>query len=77
MFRFTGNKNFLPPLVENSGDALFLGYPYGLIAVDKFARISNEEKKNLRMNILLKAENKEIAEYLSTTDAHGILDNMG
>ena len=77
VFRFTGNRDFLPHLVENSKDAIFLGYPYGLISADRLARVSNEEKKNLRMNILLKAENKEIAEYLSTTDAHDILDNLG
>ena len=77
IFRYTGKKEFLSPLTENSTDALFLGYPYGLIAVDRLARVSNEEKKSLKMNILLKAENKEIAEYLSTTNAHDILDNLG
>ncbi|HLD80326.1 MAG TPA: hypothetical protein VJA18_07245 [Candidatus Nanoarchaeia archaeon] len=76
VFRFTGNKDALPALVENSNDALFLGYPYGLIAVDKFARVSNEEKKALRMKVLLQAENKEIAEYLFATNAHDILDNL-
>lgn len=77
IFRFIGNRNFLPYLVENSKDALFLGYPYGLIAVDKSARVSNEERKSLKMNFLLKAENREIAEYLSATNAHDILDNLG
>jgi len=76
IFRFTGNRNVLPSLMENSKDAVFLGYPYGLIAVDKFVRVSNEEKKSLRMNILLKAENKDIAEYLSTINAHDILDSI-
>ena len=28
------------------------------------------------MNFLLKADNREIAEYLSATDAHDILDNF-
>lgn len=77
IFRFTGNKDFLPHLMENSKDALFFGYPYGLIAVDKFARVSNEEKKSSRMNFLLKAENKDILEYLSAANAHDILDNLG
>ena len=77
VFRFTGNRDFLPYLMENSQDALFLGYPYGLIVADKFARVSHEEKKSLKMNFLLKADNREIAEYLSTTDAHDILDNLG
>jgi hypothetical protein len=77
IFRFEGDKEALPLLVKNSSDPLFLGYPYGLIFVDKFARVSNSEKKSLRMNFLLKAENKELAEYLSTTNAHDILDNLG
>ena len=77
IFRFTGNKDFLPYLAENSTDALFLGYPYGLIAADRSARVSNEEKRSLKMSFLLKAENREIAEYLSATDAHDILDNLG
>lgn len=77
VFRFTGSQEFLPFLAENSTDALFLGYPYGLIAADQFARVSNEEKKSLRMNFLLKSENREIAEYLSATNAHDILDNLG
>lgn len=77
VFRFTGEKEFISLLVKNSTDALFLGYPYGLIAVDGFARVSNEEKKNMRMNILLKAENRDLLEYLSTTNAHDILDNLG
>lgn len=77
VFRFTGNKDFLPVLAQNSNDAIFLGYPYGLIAVDRSARVSNEEKRSLKMNFLLKAENREIAEYLTVTNAHDILDNLG
>lgn len=77
VFRFTGNKDSLPLLKENSTDALFLGYPYGLIAADRLARVSNEEKKSLKMSFLLLAENKEIAEYLSASNAHDILDNFG
>ncbi len=76
VFRYTGKKEFLHLLATNSNDALFLGYPYGLIAADKFARVSNEEKMSLKMKIILNAENKDIAEYLSTTNAHDILDNL-
>jgi len=77
IFRFEGNQKVLPFLINNSNDALFLGYPYGLILVDQFARVSNEEKNSLKMNFLLKAENKEIAEYLNSSNAHDILDNLG
>lgn len=77
IFRFEGNLEILSYLIDNSCDALFLGYPYGLIFVDKMARVSNDEKKDLKINFLLRKENKEIAEYLSSTDAHEILDNLG
>ena len=77
VFRFEGNAGVLPHLVHNSRDALFLGYPYGLIVADQLARVSNEEKKSLRMNFLLRKENKEILEYLNATNAHEILDGMG
>jgi len=76
VFRFDGNPEILSLLINNSQDALFLGYPYGLILADQFARVSNEEKNALRMNFLLKAENKEILEYLSSSNAHEILDNL-
>lgn len=77
VFRFEGNPEILPYLIQNSKDALFLGYPYGLIFADKMARVSNDEKKSLQINFLLRKENQEIAEYLSTSDAHEILDGLG
>ncbi len=77
VFRFEGNREVLSNLVNNSTDALFLGYPYGLIFVDKIARVSNSEKNSLRMNFLLRKENQEIVDYLSTSNAHEILDNLG
>jgi len=77
VFRFEGNKEVLPYLLEQSQDALFLGYPYGLILADQMARVSNMEKKSLRMSFLLKAENKEIVEYLNAGNAHEILDSLG
>ncbi len=75
-FRFTGNPDVLPLLAENSRDAVFLGYPYGLVLIDKLARVSNEEKSMLRHQLLLRQENKDIVEYLSTMDAHEILDSL-
>lgn len=77
VFRFDGNKEALSILMQNSHDAIFLGYPYGLIHTDKFARVSNEEKSALRMQFLLRKENKEILDYLSTSDAHEVLDKLG
>jgi hypothetical protein len=77
VFRFDGNKEVLPLLAANSHDAIFLGYPYGLIHTDKFARVSNEERNALRMQFLLRKENKEIMDYLSTSNAHEVLDKLG
>lgn len=77
VFRFEGDIGALPLLVKNSKDSLFLGYPYGLIFADKFARISNEEKNSLKTSFLLRVENKEIVSYLNSTNAHEILDNLG
>ena len=76
VFRFEGNKEILPLLLENSSDALFLGYPYGLIFADKVARVSDEEKQALRMKFLLCKENREIVDYLQATNAHSILDKF-
>lgn len=76
-FRFEGNVEILPLLVEQSQDAVFIGYPYGLILADKLARVSNEERNALRFNFLLRKENKEIMDYLQATNAHEILDKMG
>ena len=76
VFRFEGNKEVLPYLIQNSKDALFLGYPYGLLHVDRMARVSNMEKQSLMMRFLLKAENKEISDYLQTLNAHSILDSI-
>jgi len=77
VFRFEGDCSILPYLVCNSNDVLFLGYPYGLILADKLARVGNREKDSLKMKFLLNSENKEIANYLNTSNAHSILDNLG
>ncbi len=77
IFRYEGTPEILPHLLHQSCDATFLGYPYGLILADKLARVSNEEKRVLQARFLLDKENKDILEYLFTTDAHGILDQNG
>ena len=77
VFRFEGNVEMLGLLVENSCDALFLGYPYGLIVADKMARVSNAERDGLRMKLLLREENREFVDYLNAVNAHDILDRLG
>ncbi len=77
VFRFEGNREMLSLLVENSCDALFLGYPYGLIVADKMARVSNAERDGLKMKLLLREENREFVDYLTAVNAHDILDRLG
>jgi len=76
VFRFEGSNDILSYLTENCKDSIFLGYPYGLIFVDQLARISNAEKRSLMMKFLLKKENKELANYLNSVNAHSILDKL-
>lgn len=65
-------------LKNNSRDAVFLGYPYGLIEADKFARISNKEKDYLKTIFLTKLgkNNEKISQYLNTLNTHNILDSI-
>ncbi len=77
VFRFEGDKEILPFLAGHCHDALFPGYPYGLILADKLARVSNSEKSSLKMSFLLREENREIGDYLNSTNAHEILDTLG
>ena len=79
------NKNkfdineILSILKSNSKDPVFLGYPYGLIEADKFARIGNREKDYLKTIFLAKLgkDNEKIAQYLNTMNAHSVLDRIG
>jgi len=66
-------------LKENSKDPIFLGYPYGLIEADRFARVSKNQKKilQLELEMKLKKDYKDLIPYLTATDAHDILDNIG
>ncbi len=57
-------------------DPIFLGYPYGLVEADRTARVSNNERDMLRTMILVKLKNKNIEKYLSSRNAHEILDRM-
>ena len=76
VFRFEGYKEILPYLIEHSKDAVFLGYPYGLILADQLARVSNQEKKSMIMRLLSDKDNQELMDYLSAPNAHDILDKI-
>ena len=57
-------------------DPVFIGYPYGLVEADRIARISNQEKESLKTMFLVKLRNKNIEKYLSSVNAHEILDRI-
>ncbi len=60
----------------NSRDPVFLGYPYGLIVCDKFARVSNQEKEYYYNKLLLlaKKQGKDISKLVMQNNAHEKLD---
>ncbi len=71
-------KNIAEELASNSNDAVFPGYPYGLILADRFARVSNEEKEHLATIFQAKAgrEWNFLKKHLNALNAHSILDDM-
>ncbi len=83
VFKFeTFNENIeelLALLKQNSKDPIFLGYPYGLIEADKFARVSNKDKEMLKLQLQFKLKDKfELIEpYIKSLDAHDVLDSIG
>lgn len=62
-------------LARYAKDPVFLGYPYGLVEADRFARVSNEEKEYLKTRFL--AESGDLQRYLHAQDAHSVLDSVG
>jgi len=83
IFRFETFDNdineILSLLQENSRDPIFLGYPYGLIEADKFARVSKKEKGILQLQLMtrLKKNFGDLEPFLTSLNAHEILDNIG
>ena len=67
-------KNFdVAQLLSHCTDSIFLGYPYGLIEADAYARISNQELLTLKSQLLLTKE-EMLAE--NSVNAHEILDKL-
>jgi hypothetical protein len=61
----------------NSKDPSFLGYPYGLIEADRFARCQEQEKQFLSARFLQSCDNpQKIRKILNTNKAHSILDSI-
>lgn len=69
--------SLLSSLSQNSRDPIFIGYPYGLVEADNFARVSNRELDCLRMMFQAKAasEGCSLEKDSAALDAHSVLDN--
>jgi hypothetical protein len=92
VFRFEVQKNFneknnenndsiselLSILASNSNDPIFLGYPYGLIDVDQYVRVSDDESRLLQTKLSTKLGKdwNELSKHLNSTNAHSILDKI-
>ena len=71
--------NLFGALCSHSKDPVFLGYPYGLIEADKFARVSNQEKEMLQTEFRVKCgiEWEKIEKISKSQSAHDVLDRVG
>lgn len=69
-------EEIINAIASNCVDPIFIGYPYGLVEADRIARIGNQEKESLKTMFLVKLKNKNIEKYLSSINAHEILDRI-
>ena len=85
VFRFEIQKKFVGTAQElfsvlssNSNDPVFLGYPYGLIDVDQYVRISDDESRLMqtRLSTKLGKDWNEFSKYLNSMNAHSVLDKI-
>ena len=60
-------QNILSLLKQNSIDPVFLGYPYGLIEADKFARVTAQEKEYYQTIIITHLAKKWMIPLISLT----------
>ena len=67
--------DILGALKQNSKDACFLGYPYGLVDADRFARVSTKEKEKLKLMLMSKG-GENFRAHLASIDAHEILNKI-
>lgn len=78
IFKDNTIKEALSILKQHSKDAAFLGYPYGLIEADKFARITTKEQSYMKLRFLtLTGKDKRLLDqYLRCLDAHNVLNSI-
>ncbi len=67
-------------LCENSSDLCFPGYPYGLISVDRFARVRFNEIEAYKTILISELSKTDIFEKIisrvKSANAHEVLDNL-
>lgn len=77
--QYNDDANIIFPLLAlNSKDPVFLGYPYGLLYIDRISRVSNHESELLKAKLSVignKISNK-LKKYQNAVNAHDILDNI-
>ncbi len=71
-------ENLVSMLAGNAKDPVFLGYPYGLVEADQFARVTRQDVEYARAMFMAKAgkEWARIKDLMSSSDAHDVLDNI-
>jgi len=64
-------------LAQNSRDPIFLGYPYGLVDADQFARVSQKDGEHLAMRFMAQCSREwpDILPFINAGNAHAILDD--
>ncbi len=78
VFRFECSRresSIIPMLAHNSRDALFPGYPYGLILADRAARISNRECESRKFMIHSRLGSR-LKDFIAAGNAHDFLDRI-
>jgi len=75
VFDYKHLEKILPLLKANSIDPCFLGYPYGMIEADRFARITHKEREQLRLVFMSKGGNR-FRSFVASMDAHDDLNKI-
>ena len=73
-------NEILAKLIQNSSDSSLLGYPYGLIDADFFARVTNSELNYYQSTAISRISKlgkiDKFARHLNSNDTHNILNKL-
>lgn len=72
------DSRIMAALAAASSDPVFFGYPYPLIAADQLARIGNEEREQLTMELIARSGEgyTMLRQAMHAIDAHSVLDRI-